>query len=301
MSSLSNFFRAADFLKWYAEIRQSVRLQHQTGRFQPHFGAYLTRFSGQSLEFLDYSDYRVGDDPRLLSRRLFVRTRRWYIRRMHHRSPVRAAIVLDGTGSMFYPENREEPRSQKWVQQCVLAASLVREFLAAGDRCDVVIRGAGQGAIRIDSLRAWTHWLDLLETYRPTEEDHDVTLEGLKGQFYSVGFFWSDFIHESDVTALKQFLESVPIRRVCVMGVRHPTEQTADIPYPSLISDFENQGVKRVVSDLDRVAYNTERQQLERQVGECLSGFGTAAQLTWHEEGDHLVASFQSLLRWGEQ
>ncbi len=65
-------------------------------------GGHRSRRKGASIEFADYRDYQLGDDPRRVDWRLFARTDRLHIRETHEETPLRVVLLLDGSTSMAY-------------------------------------------------------------------------------------------------------------------------------------------------------------------------------------------------------
>ena len=65
-------------------------------------GGHKSRRKGSSIEFADYRDYQLGDEPRRVDWRLYARTDRLHIRETHEETPLRLVLLLDVSPSMAY-------------------------------------------------------------------------------------------------------------------------------------------------------------------------------------------------------
>lgn len=83
-------------------------------------GAHRSPLKGASVEFRQHRFYTPGDEPRRLDWRVLGRTDRPYIKEYDEETNLRAAILLDGSGSMGYG-GKSEP---KFEYGCKLVASL---------------------------------------------------------------------------------------------------------------------------------------------------------------------------------
>src|SRR3954467_6744822 len=65
-------------------------------------GAHRSPLKGASVEFRQHRFYTPGDEPRRLDWRVLGRTDRPYIKEYDEETNLRAAILLDASGSMAY-------------------------------------------------------------------------------------------------------------------------------------------------------------------------------------------------------
>ena len=65
-------------------------------------GIHRSPYHGFSVEFSEYRQYTVGDDPRFLDWRLFARTDRYYVKRFEDETNLRCHLVVDSSRSMGY-------------------------------------------------------------------------------------------------------------------------------------------------------------------------------------------------------
>ncbi len=84
-------------------------------------GAHRSPLKGASVEFRQHRFYTPGDEPRRLDWRVLGRTDRPYIKEYDEETNLRAALLLDASGSMGYSGGKSEP---KFEYACKLVAAL---------------------------------------------------------------------------------------------------------------------------------------------------------------------------------
>jgi uncharacterized protein (DUF58 family) len=65
-------------------------------------GIHRSPYHGFSVEFSEYRQYAVGDDPRYLDWRLFARSDRYFVKKFEDETNLRCTLVLDASRSMAY-------------------------------------------------------------------------------------------------------------------------------------------------------------------------------------------------------
>ncbi|MGV3771510.1 MAG: DUF58 domain-containing protein [Verrucomicrobiales bacterium] len=65
-------------------------------------GLHRSPFHGFSVEFSEYRQYTVGDDPRYLDWRLYGRSDRYYIKKFEEETNLRCHLVVDQSRSMHF-------------------------------------------------------------------------------------------------------------------------------------------------------------------------------------------------------
>nr|WP_303652683.1 DUF58 domain-containing protein [Paludisphaera mucosa] len=65
-------------------------------------GIHRSPYHGFSVEFSEYRQYSVGDDPRYLDWRLYARSDRYYVKRFEDETNLRCHLVVDSSRSMGY-------------------------------------------------------------------------------------------------------------------------------------------------------------------------------------------------------
>jgi len=91
-------------------------------------GGHRSRRVGSSPEFMQYREYRPGDEPKKIDWKLFGRTNRVMVRQTHDDSNLRTTILVDASASMAYPK----PDLDKWKMAISIAIGLTA--VAIGDR-----------------------------------------------------------------------------------------------------------------------------------------------------------------------
>lgn len=69
-------------------------------------GLHKSPFHGFSVEFSEHRIYHPGESVRNVDWKLFARTDRMYTKRYEEETNLRCRILLDTSGSMFYPRDR---------------------------------------------------------------------------------------------------------------------------------------------------------------------------------------------------
>ncbi len=65
-------------------------------------GLHRSPYHGFSVEFSEYREYTLGDDPRYLDWRLYARSDRYYVKRFEDETNLRCYLVVDTSRSMGY-------------------------------------------------------------------------------------------------------------------------------------------------------------------------------------------------------
>ncbi len=95
-------------------------------------GMHRSPHRGASVVFVEHREYRPGDDLRLLDWRAFARSDRHSIKRFEQESQLRAALVLDRSGSMDYGEGPAHKGDYAATLLAALAYVLIRQGDATG-------------------------------------------------------------------------------------------------------------------------------------------------------------------------
>lgn len=69
-------------------------------------GLHKSPFHGFSVEFSEHRIYNPGESTKNIDWKLYGRTDRLYTKRYEEETNLRCRIIIDSSGSMFYPENR---------------------------------------------------------------------------------------------------------------------------------------------------------------------------------------------------
>jgi uncharacterized protein (DUF58 family) len=103
-------------------------------------GSHRSRRIGSSPEFVQYREYRPGDDASKIDWKLYGRTERVNIRQTRDDSELRTSILVDASASMAYPL----PAMDKWRMASAIALGLAAVALSDRDPVGLaVVGGAG--------------------------------------------------------------------------------------------------------------------------------------------------------------
>ncbi len=90
-------------------------------------GLHKSPFHGFSVEFAEHRSYNPGESTRNIDWKLYGRTDRLYTKRYEEETNLRCHLVLDTSGSMFYPKERlasiEKPNKILFSSIAILALS----------------------------------------------------------------------------------------------------------------------------------------------------------------------------------
>ena len=117
-------------------------------------GMHRSSRFGQSVEFLQHREYTWGDDPRFVDWKVWARQDRLYVKQFEEDTNLRAALLVDVSGSMRYgsgPMNKHE-------YGCTLAVSLAYLILRQRDAVGCV--AFDESARRIVPQRTKRNHLD---------------------------------------------------------------------------------------------------------------------------------------------
>jgi len=168
----------------------------QRGAFQ---GSHRSTRIGPSPEFMQYREYRPGDEAALIDWKLYGRTERLAVRQTHDDSELRTVILVDASGSMAFPE----PGNDKWRLAVALACGLAA--VAQNDRDPVGLAVVGAAGAELlpprARLSAVANILRVLSAIRPAGATPLApTLAALRGHHRMA--IISDFL--GDAEALRE-------------------------------------------------------------------------------------------------
>ena len=69
-------------------------------------GLHKSPFHGFSVEFAEHRLYNPGESTRHIDWKLYARTDKLFVKRYEEETNLRCRLVIDTSGSMFYPEDR---------------------------------------------------------------------------------------------------------------------------------------------------------------------------------------------------
>lgn len=99
-------------------------------------GAHPSPKRGHGIEFSDYRQYELGDNPRHIDWGVYARTDRLYVKRFQEEQNLHVLIVLDCSASMATPRHE-----QKWEKSRDLALALA--YVALMEQDSVMLAALG--------------------------------------------------------------------------------------------------------------------------------------------------------------
>ncbi len=205
-------------------------------------GLHKSPHQGQSVEFAQHKEYAPGDELRHLDWKALARFDKYYIKRYEHETNLRAALVVDASGSMGYGSGPLTKLDIARTLAGALAYLLVRQQDAAG-----VSILAGNAVRDVPPRAAASHLsavLDTLEAVKPAGPTHlfaaaDHLAEKLPRRALVVAF--SDLFDDND-EALQRLL-ALRARRhdVAVFHLIDPAELTFPFDDPTLFLSMEDE------------------------------------------------------------
>jgi uncharacterized protein (DUF58 family) len=99
-------------------------------------GAHRSQRRGHGVEFAEYRQYEVGDNPRAIDWNLYGRSDKLYIKRYLEEENVAVYIIIDGSRSLTHVALRE-----KWDLAVTIACSVAYIALATQDPVMVSVLG----------------------------------------------------------------------------------------------------------------------------------------------------------------
>lgn len=125
--------------RWWARLAPlSLRARARVdGAFA---GRHRGRASGVSGDFVGHRAYTPSDDWRHVDWSVYARTDRWTVRETQADAPLRAALLLDTSGSMAFGAEGRLPKINHAAQ---LLSAVVHVVLRQGDACALGLLGDG--------------------------------------------------------------------------------------------------------------------------------------------------------------
>ena len=128
-------------------------------------GLHKSPHQGQSVEFAEHKEYAPGDELRHLDWKAYGKFDRFYVKRFEHETNLRAALVVDASGSMGYGSAGLTKLDVAATLAGAMATLLVRQQDAAG--LMLLSKGARQTIPPRATPRHLQLVLDALESLSP--------------------------------------------------------------------------------------------------------------------------------------
>ena len=140
-------------------------------------GMHKSPFHGFSVEFSEHRIYNPGESTRNIDWKLYARTDRLYTKRYEEETNLRCRLILDASGSMFYPLDRlktpENPN--KLLFSVISSLSLMNLFKRQRDA--VGLSAFGKSGVHTDARSTYQHHkainTEFLRLLHATDEQDD--------------------------------------------------------------------------------------------------------------------------------
>lgn len=120
-------------------------------------GLHKSPFHGFSVEFSEHRIYNPGESTRNIDWKLYGRTDRLYTKRYEEETNLRCRLILDASGSMFYPEKglNDVEHPNKFLFSSVAALALIN--LLKRQRDAVGLSMFGQAEVHTEARSTYQH------------------------------------------------------------------------------------------------------------------------------------------------
>lgn len=106
-------------------------------------GLHKSPYHGFSVEFAEHRAYNTGESTRHIDWKLFGRTDKMFVKRYEEETNLRCQILIDHSGSMFYPQKKDEQSINKIQFAAQSAASLIYLMRSQRDAVGLSLIGDG--------------------------------------------------------------------------------------------------------------------------------------------------------------
>lgn len=218
-------------------------------------GLHKSPFHGFSVEFAEHRQYNPGESVRNVNWKLYGRTDRLYVKRFEEETNLRCRVLLDTSGSMFYPE-----KTNAKLRFSVLAAASVFNLLKKQrDACGLTLFSEKLN-YHSEVRSSGTHFRELMLKLQPYW-DNQIKMPDRSGSYLcnaleylaqtthrrSLVVVFSDFMDTSaDAVGEQKLWSAIQQMRfqkneVILFHVRHePDEKMLDFPArPFRFEDLE--------------------------------------------------------------
>jgi uncharacterized protein (DUF58 family) len=185
-------------------LLDALALRSKRSFFGLRQGAHRSPRRGHGVEFAEYRNYELGDNPRAIDWNLFGRSDKLYIKRYLEEENVELYVIIDGSRSLTHPGLRE-----KWDLATHIAACASYIALATQDPVTVSVLGGPHsttywGGRAFGSLN---QFIDAATRYviSDTHENIDIAEEARRAstrtRFPGICLIISDFLYPIDTVA----------------------------------------------------------------------------------------------------
>lgn len=120
-------------------------------------GMHKSPFHGFSVEFSEHRIYNPGESTRNIDWKLYARTDRLYTKRFEEETNLRCRLILDASGSMYYPKERllDPENPNKFLFSVISSLALMNLFKRQRDAVGLSV--FGQSGVQTDAKSTYQH------------------------------------------------------------------------------------------------------------------------------------------------
>jgi uncharacterized protein (DUF58 family) len=250
-----------------------------------HTGGSRSKRIGQSPEFVQYREYRPGDDTSKIDWKLYGRTARVAVRQTRDESNLRTMILVDASASMAYPETD----LGKWKLAAALAFGLAGVTQADRDPVGLAVVSGDNVAMLPPRSRAsaTANILHVLRSVIPAgSRPLAPVLESLTGNDRIA--IVSDFLGDEE-SMLRVAARSVAAGRE-VFGIHVVAREELDpVSAGSIVVDPEESSMRRPFHPSDVEAYSRAFARWREEVSARWRAAGVVFQQAIADEPPELI------------
>jgi uncharacterized protein (DUF58 family) len=246
-------------------------------------GLHKSPFHGFSVEFAEHRQYNPGESTRNIDWKLFGRTDRLYVKRYEEETNLRCRVLLDVSGSMYYPENVNSK-----IRFATLAAASIFNLLKKQRDAFGLTTFDTELRYNSEMRSSGQHFRELLHQLHPYWQPENTTERRGSGIYNALQYLaqtthrrslvvvFSDMLNTGDggndieQKTLWSALQQLRFQKneVILFHIRHePEEALLDFPSrPMRFEDLES-GEKMILNPAEiREEYKLRMQEFEKQI-----------------------------------
>lgn len=113
-----------------------VKIQSRRAFLGKRQGGHVSPKRGHGIEFSDYRQYELGDNPRHIDWGVYARSDRLYVKKYQEEQDLNIYMIIDASISMFTPE-----QDAKWIRARDIAMALAYVALLQQDNVMLIAPG----------------------------------------------------------------------------------------------------------------------------------------------------------------
>lgn len=153
------------FSSQYLSQLELLKLESRRKFLGAKHGGHISLKKGHGIEFSDYRQYQLGDNPRYIDWKVYGRSDKLYLKRSQEEQDFSVSIMIDGSASMLIDQ-------EKWNYASDLALSLAYLALIQQDSLSIEIL-TDDLKLSANSLKSFWNIAKKLGEYRVTDSSEN--------------------------------------------------------------------------------------------------------------------------------